>query len=108
MPTHLRKEIHRKTDGNGLSQGIQQASTEQERAEESRCSGVSTLNEVIEVGNDFYMLAGSSLSDDRTFVLKSGDMFGLFDHYGDIRPYGLGEQGIFYEGTRFLSNLDLK
>jgi glycogen debranching enzyme len=66
------------------------------------------VNDVIEVGNEFYILAGSSLSDDRTFVLKSGDMFGLFDHYGDIRPYGLGEQGVFYEGTRFLSNLDLR
>jgi len=66
------------------------------------------MNEVIEVGNEFYILAGSSLSDDRSFVLKSGDMFGLFDHYGDVRPYGLGEQGVFYEGTRFLSNLDLK
>jgi glycogen debranching enzyme len=66
------------------------------------------VNEVIEVGNEFYILAGSSLSDDRTFVLKSGDMFALFDHYGDIRPYGLGEQGVFYEGTRFLSHLDLK
>src|SRR5436190_10434756 len=66
------------------------------------------MNEVIEVGNEFYILAGSSLSDDRSFVLKSGDMFGLFDHYGDIRPYGLGEQGIFNEGTRFLSNLELR
>jgi glycogen debranching enzyme len=66
------------------------------------------VNEVIEVNNEFYILAGSSLADDRAHVLKSGEMFGLFDHYGDIRPFGLGEQGVFYEGTRFLSLLDLR
>jgi glycogen debranching enzyme len=66
------------------------------------------LKEVIEVDNQFYILAGSSLSDDRTSVLKQGDTFGIFDHYGDIHPYKLGEQGIFHNGTRFLSVLDLK
>jgi glycogen debranching enzyme len=66
------------------------------------------VNEVIEVNNQFYILAGSSLADDRAFVLKSGDTFALFDHYGDIRAYGLGEQGIFHEGTRFLSSSELR
>jgi glycogen debranching enzyme len=66
------------------------------------------VNEVIEVNNQFYILAESSLADDRAVVLKSGDTFALFDHYGDIRPYGLGEQGIFHEGTRFLSLSDLR
>jgi glycogen debranching enzyme len=66
------------------------------------------VSEVIEVNNQFYILAGSSLADDRTLVLKEGDTFGLFDHYGDIQPYGLGEQGLFHEGTRFLSLLDLR
>jgi len=66
------------------------------------------LNEVIEVDNQFYILAGSSLSDDRTHVLKQGDTFGIFDHYGDIHPYKLGEQGIFHNGTRFLSTLEFK
>ena len=55
------------------------------------------MKEVIEVNNQFYILAESSLADDRTFVLKSGDTFGVFDHHGDIRPYGLGEEGIFHE-----------
>jgi glycogen debranching enzyme len=66
------------------------------------------VSEVIEVNNQFYILAESSLADDRAFVLKNGDTFALFDHYGDIRPYGLGEQGIFHEGTRFLSLSDLR
>lgn len=64
--------------------------------------------DVIELNNQFYILAESSLADDRAFVLKSGDTFALFDHYGDIRPYGLGEQGVFHEGTRFLSLSDLR
>lgn len=66
------------------------------------------MSDVIEVNQQFYILAGSSLADDRTIVLKEGDTFGLFDHYGDIQPYGLGEQGIFHDGTRFLSLLDLR
>lgn len=29
----------------------------------------------------------------------------MFDHLGDIRTSGLGEQGLFYQGTRHLSEL---
>jgi glycogen debranching enzyme len=66
------------------------------------------VSEVIEINDQFYILAESSLADDRASVLKSGDTFALLDHRGDIRPYGLGEQGIFHEGTRFLSLSDLR
>jgi len=34
-------------------------------------------------------------------------MFAVFDRYGDIEPLGMGEQGIFFQGTRFLSELVL-
>src|SRR6266542_6067852 len=47
------------------------------------------------------------MADDRTRVLKQGDTFAVFDRYGDIQPIGLGEQGIFHEGTRFLHKLIL-
>src|SRR6202044_301449 len=50
----------------------------------------------------------ASVADERTRVLKHGDMFAVFDHYGDIKPGGLGEQGLYYEGTRFLSCLLLE
>lgn len=46
--------------------------------------------------------------DDRTKVLKKGGTFAVFDRYGDIHPIGLGEQGIYHEGTRFLSRLSLR
>jgi glycogen debranching enzyme len=41
-------------------------------------------------------------------VLKHGDTFAVFDHYGDIKPTGLGEEGLYHEGTRFLSCLILR
>jgi glycogen debranching enzyme len=51
----------------------------------------------------FLIIAESGAIDERTHVLKHGDTFGVFDHYGDIRPGGLGEQGLFHDGTRHLS-----
>jgi glycogen debranching enzyme len=55
----------------------------------------------------FYIETASSPADDRTRVLKYGKMFAVFDRYGDIEPVGLGEQGIYYQGTRFLSDFEL-
>jgi len=46
--------------------------------------------------------------DDRTRVLKYGSMFAVFDRYGDIEPLGLAEHGIFFESTRYLSQLVLE
>jgi glycogen debranching enzyme len=51
----------------------------------------------------FYILATSARPDDRTRVLKHGESFAVFDRAGAIRPVGLGELGLFHEGTRFLS-----
>jgi glycogen debranching enzyme len=41
-------------------------------------------------------------------VLKHGDTFAVFDRYGDVVPYGLGEQGLYHDGTRFLSRFELR
>lgn len=51
----------------------------------------------------FYIQATSALADEHTRVLKQGDTFGVFDHYGDVKPIGLGEEGLYHEGTRYLS-----
>src|SRR5262245_60967413 len=59
-------------------------------------------------GNPHHILAASSLADERARVLKHGDTFAVFDHYGDIKPGGLGEEGLYHEGTRFLSCLLLE
>jgi glycogen debranching enzyme len=55
-----------------------------------------------------HILAASSPADERTRVLKHGDTFAVFDHYGDVKPGGLGEAGLYHEGTRFLSCLVLE
>jgi glycogen debranching enzyme len=66
------------------------------------------VKDVIRIRDEFYILAASSLADDRTRVLKQADTFGVFDRYGDIQPTGLGEQGLYHEGTRFLSRLEVR
>ena len=48
-----------------------------------------------------------SLADTRTLVLLHNDTFAVFDRYGDIQPVGLGQQGLFHQGTRYLSRLEL-
>jgi glycogen debranching enzyme len=65
------------------------------------------VDSIIHVNDQYYILATSSLIDDRTRVLKQGDTFGVFDRYGDIQNVGLGEQGVYHQGTRFLSRLVL-
>ena len=55
----------------------------------------------------FYIVATSPLADEQTRVLKHSDTFAVFDHYGDLTPTGLGEEGLYHEGTRFLSCLVL-
>lgn len=64
--------------------------------------------DVIEVGQQFYIRASSSLADDRTRVLLNGDTFAVFDRSGDIQPIGFGQQGIFHKETRHLSRLEMR
>ncbi|WP_406696828.1 amylo-alpha-1,6-glucosidase [Singulisphaera sp. Ch08] len=59
-------------------------------------------------GDPHHVLAPSSVTDDRTRVLKHGDTFAVFDHLGQIKPGGLGEEGMYHEGTRYLSCLVLE
>lgn len=66
------------------------------------------MEEVIRLHDHYYILATSSRTDERTRVLKHGDTFGLFDQFGDVVPFGLGEQGLYHAGTRYLSLLELR
>jgi glycogen debranching enzyme len=66
------------------------------------------MEELIKIHDQFYILATASPSDDRTRVLKQGDTFAVFDRFGDVRPLGLGELGLYHEGTRYLSLLELR
>jgi glycogen debranching enzyme len=53
----------------------------------------------------YYILAASPQADEHSRVLKDSDTFAVFDHYGDVRRTGLGEEGLYHEGTRYLSCL---
>src|ERR1017187_5085228 len=55
-----------------------------------------------------HVLTTSSFADERSRVLKHGDTFAVFDHHGRIKPGGLGEEGLYHDGTRFLSHLHMK
>src|SRR5438046_5221055 len=55
-----------------------------------------------------HVITTSNLVDERTLVLKHGDSFAVLDHHGSIKPGGLGEEGLFHEGTRFLSRLQIR
>ena len=56
----------------------------------------------------YYIATTSSPADDRARVLKYGRMFFVFDRLGDVQTSGLGEEGLFYDGTRHLSELSLQ
>jgi glycogen debranching enzyme len=63
------------------------------------------LEDIIRVENRFYVLATSSLADDRTRVLKYGETFAVFNRLGDLEGIGVSEQGLYHRGTRYLSKL---
>jgi glycogen debranching enzyme len=65
------------------------------------------VEEVIQVKNRWYVLATAALAEDRPRVLKNGETFAIFDRLGNIKPYGLGEEGLYHEGCRFLSRWEL-
>jgi len=59
-------------------------------------------------GDALHIVASAERTGDRLRSLKHGDAFAVFDHYGDIRPAQSGEEGLYYDGTRFLSCLSVE
>ena len=64
-------------------------------------------NLIIQVEDHFYILASSSLVDQRTRVLKHNDLFSVMDRFGDIQAVGAGQQGLYFKGTRYISRFVL-
>jgi glycogen debranching enzyme len=62
-------------------------------------------NETVETRESFPILATSSRLDEIHRVLKHGESFAVLDRAGGMRPGS--EHGLFHEGTRFLSQLEL-
>jgi glycogen debranching enzyme len=63
---------------------------------------------VVEIGGRYYILATGAIADENDRVLKQGESFAIFDPFGDIKPVGLGEEGLYRGGTRYLSDLRLR
>ena len=62
----------------------------------------------VSMEDEFYILATDSSAEESKRVLKDGETFAVFDLYGDIQPNGPCQEGLYHEGTRFLSHLLFK
>ena len=54
-----------------------------------------------------HILVHADRSAERIRSLKYGDTFAVFNHFGDMRPIPSGEEGLYLDGTRFLSTFML-
>lgn len=67
------------------------------------------MQTTIETAKDtFSISASATMIDPRRLTLKDEDLFGLFDRYGDIVPFGTNDTGLYYRGTRHLSAYELR
>lgn len=56
----------------------------------------------------FHIPAISSIFERRPRILKCGDLFGMFDQFGDILPGEGKPDGLWHQDMRFLSGLQLQ
>ena len=66
------------------------------------------MAKLIQIEDDFYISATSTYADDRVRVLNHGNTFGVFDRWGDIQQIGTRVQGLYHEGTRFVSDFEFR
>lgn len=59
------------------------------------------------IDDPYHVVASGSLTAEGTHVLKHGDSFTVVNLLGDITSVERGEQGLYHDGTRFLSGLRL-
>ncbi len=59
------------------------------------------------IDENFPIIAGPERPVAPLRVLKHGDCFGVFDHRGNIVPGDASEEGVYHDGTRFLSWFEL-
>jgi glycogen debranching enzyme len=64
--------------------------------------------EKLQSSDQFSVLATSSLTEENTFILKHDRTFAIFNKYGDIVQHKKSAQGIFYGGTRYLSDYQMR
>ncbi len=66
------------------------------------------MEDIIQIKDKYYILAASSASEEEIKVLKYGDLFVVLGKKGNINPFGLGNHGLYFEDTRFLSSFVVK
>jgi glycogen debranching enzyme len=66
------------------------------------------MDDVIQVQDQFYIQATASKATERVAVLQHDDTFAVFDLFGDVGAFGATEQGLYHEGTRYLSAFRLR
>jgi len=65
------------------------------------------MNDIIQVEDRYYIAVSSTYADDKIRVLNHCDTFGIFSRRGDIKQVGDGVQGIYHNGTRYISDMEL-
>ena len=66
------------------------------------------MDDVIRLTEQFYIIAETDRAAKPTRTLKHGETFAVFDLHGDISSSTESdEHGLYHEGTRFLSQLEL-
>jgi glycogen debranching enzyme len=60
-----------------------------------------------ETTSPFYITASAISSQSRPRVLKRGGIFAVLDGYGNSQAFGPGAEGLFFEDTRYLSQVIL-
>jgi glycogen debranching enzyme len=65
------------------------------------------MSEVLQIDEQFPVMAEVRRATAPQRVLKHGDTFGVFDDVGDIGAEQVSEQGLYHRGTRHLSRLEL-
>lgn len=61
------------------------------------------MDEIVEISGNYYVLATSALAMEQNRIVKHANTFSVFDTRGDIRSALFNNQGLFHNGTRYLS-----
>jgi glycogen debranching enzyme len=64
--------------------------------------------EIVKINDQYYILASSAVAEQKAIALKSDDSFAVIDRYGNITSLGESAHGLYFQGTRFLSKMELK
>lgn len=62
----------------------------------------------LRIGTQYILGTSSRTDDERVRILKHADTFAILDRYGDIGGTRAGDQGLYHEGTRFVSRLEVE